>query len=999
MDRMFHEKTPIGHFSKNPRDFDAEYNSEEEVEEPNDAQEWIEKAKDPKIQAIWGEEWIKATQNPDAWDENCGTAYFIGQSHIDVAWLWRYLQTVEKCRVTFSKAAFHIKNIPEFTFTGSQPILFDFVRRRYPELFSELQDAVKTGRFELAGGSWVEPDVHLISGESWARQRLYGQWFYQKYFNKMATIEWIPDSFGFTHCLPQILAKSNAKRFWTGKLDDNDTNPFPFITFWWESSDGSQVLTESLAGGIGTWKKKSYRRRLLKTNLNEKPKFNYEHEDFETHPDFSEELNHFAAFPYGKGDGGHGPTGKEVQHNLYLHKHGKIRLKTADQYFNLVESEIADRLPIWKDELYYEYHRGTLTSMAIVKHMNRYHENFLPALEALAVLAVLNQRNYPFPFEFFDEAWKMTMLNQFHDVLPGTCIPETYDDCWDIWNWQLDGYQKLMDEIQNQLQLLPMNIQGVQLEEERDNFALWLYNHTSFAGERWVYIPLEKFKGRNIDDYLFYDQKKRSLPFITLLRLESPDEPLYNLPDRMLLQVPMEPNCLQKISALRIKKNKKEPEEQDASEITIERGLDKISFGNRVLKAQIDLKSGALVSLKFQLDGAWMETIIAGDKKFSETAAKLEPGAKVHSFLELAKHFPAWNMWKESRQNPYQSVCKSVELLAYDRNHVIIRTSIEYPTKNQEGKAADDISFIDCDYMLLKGDPMLYLTYQLDFHGQKVLMKLDIPTTTKAERAECAVALGYESRSTCPKTARDKARWENYMHQWVNLPSADGKWGFAVLNHSKYGVDYHEGYLGVTLIHGQTFFPPKMIAWVFEERMQRLDMGKGQPTGWLDQGKHIFSLALYPHKGTVIDADVVGHAQIFNQPPLIMAGTSKDRDKLPELSHLPTVSRPLQIIALKFPHLDGVGGGWTVESQAEHERSNSLALVLRVLNPSLSEIAGKIIFHDLHVVGVKVADLIERPIESLELPLLEKDGRGFIRSLKDKWLPTEFKTFTLLIKK
>ncbi|MHA1697400.1 MAG: hypothetical protein ACTSWN_01015, partial [Promethearchaeota archaeon] len=219
--RLFHEKSSIGHYSGSRRDFEDEYSSVEEEKIPNDALYWLEKGRTAKYRKQLEEKWRRSLELLESGAGLKGTNYTVGHSHIDLAWLWRYLQTVEKVRVTLTKACIHIERIPEFTFAASQAAIFDWCMRRYPDLFQRVKDVMKTGRFELVGGSWCEPDGRMPSGEAWARQRLYGQLFYKKHFGTYASIAWLPDSFGFSSSLPQIFARSNARYFHTNKLASN----------------------------------------------------------------------------------------------------------------------------------------------------------------------------------------------------------------------------------------------------------------------------------------------------------------------------------------------------------------------------------------------------------------------------------------------------------------------------------------------------------------------------------------------------------------------------------------------------------------------------------------------------------------------------------------------------------------------------------------------------------------------------------------------------------
>jgi alpha-mannosidase len=435
--RLLHETSEFGHYSGNRRNIETEYTQVEDVLNPNEAQDWMEKAKSIETRARFEEKYKDQINKLKTGGKPKEISFYCGSSHIDVAWCWRYLQATEKSRVTFTKACFHVENVPEYSFTGSQSLLYDWVLARYPDLFKRMQRSVATGRFELAGGSWVEYDGHIPSGESLVRQRLLGQLFLKKHFGQYATIEWLPDSFGYAPQLPQILKKSNATAFYTNKLGANMVNKFPFCTFLWESPDGTRILAESL---------NSASRKLLKPNMQAKIRpFTYEDDDFDNPDLFSTDVIPCNILPYGKGDGGHGPTGEEVQERLFMHTKGIITLSPAMTYFEKVEKDCNNRLPVWKDELYLEWHRGTMTSHALVKRMNRYNEWILPSLEKLCVLASMNS-SFEYPRETLHESWKITLLNQFHDTLPGSCIPETYDDCWDMWLWQVENHEHVIGE-------------------------------------------------------------------------------------------------------------------------------------------------------------------------------------------------------------------------------------------------------------------------------------------------------------------------------------------------------------------------------------------------------------------------------------------------------------------------------------------------------------------------------------------------------------------------
>ncbi|MBD3185573.1 hypothetical protein GF325_01995, partial [Candidatus Bathyarchaeota archaeon] len=623
MKRLFHERSSTGHYSGSKRDIEGDYQREGEEMQPDDPMDWISKANDASLQQRWLGKWKDTIIAVDHDNMDPSKQVHVGQSHIDVAWLWRYIQTTEKARITYEKACTHVEQIPEFTFSTSQSLLLEWCLLRHPALFDRMKNAVKTGRFELVGGSWVEADAHMPSGEAWVRQRLHGQLFLKKHFNKLATIEWLPDAFGFTSSLPQILAKSGGSRFLTLKLSWNDTNRFPFRTFWWESPDGSRVLADCFTGDKG---KSPWTRALLRAS-SEAPsskdkRFTYETPSDEYSGRFSRNENPWVIHLYGKGDGGHGPTGEEVQERLFLHREGYLTLGTAGTFFKMMEEEVGDALPVWRDELYLEYHRGTLTSQGLVKRMNRYNEWILPSIEALCVIACMNA-GFTYPMDMLIESWKMTLMQQFHDVLPGTCIPELYDESWDIWCWQMEAHEKIVDQAFDSIaKHVPVpsihevtKRMGVKSTNDERMVKVLLFNPTSWQQQTIIEFPREmvnmtgKLSGFTMDG--------ECLAITILPGVKCPGEPLYELPTRIAFPYSLPPFSFIPIYFTKATGNAGKA--TTISSIRSNEGTDTITIGNQALRATFSRKTGSLVSLQFKKEENgtvdWIETIDQGEKK------------------------------------------------------------------------------------------------------------------------------------------------------------------------------------------------------------------------------------------------------------------------------------------------------------------------------------------------------------------------------------------------
>ncbi|MEA5013155.1 MAG: alpha-mannosidase [Candidatus Limiplasma sp.] len=347
----------------------------------------------------------------------------IGHTHIDVAWLWTVAQTREKVARSFATVLKLMEEYPSYRFMSSQPQLYVFLKERYPQLYAQVKERVREGRWEPEGGMWVEADCNLTSGESLVRQFLHGKRFFREEFGVDCRILWLPDVFGYSGALPQIMKGCGIEYFMTTKLAWNQFNQFPYDTFLWRGIDGTQILTHLITTVEVGQEEKNYF-----TTYNGM-----------LHPDAliggwrryqNKDLNQDVLVCYGYGDGGGGPTREMLENSIRLEKGiigmPKVRQAFARTYFDQLSQRVRGnpRLPVWEGELYFEYHRGTYTSMARNKRSNRKAEIRLMDLELLGVLA---EPALAYPAEALDRMWKGMLLNQFHDILPGSAIKEVYE--------------------------------------------------------------------------------------------------------------------------------------------------------------------------------------------------------------------------------------------------------------------------------------------------------------------------------------------------------------------------------------------------------------------------------------------------------------------------------------------------------------------------------------------------------------------------------------------
>ena len=425
--------------------------------------------------------YLKKALYEDLAGSNGAIATCIGHTHIDVAWLWTVAQTREKTARSFSTVLKLMEEYPQYKFMSSQPQLYVFLKERYPEVYAQLKRRVEEGRWEPEGGMWLEADCNLTSGESLVRQFLYGKRFFQEEFGVDSKILWLPDVFGYSGALPQIMKKCGVDYFMTTKLSWNQVNEIPADTLRWRGIDGTEVLAHFITTlGIG------------------QPVENF----FTTyngmlHPDAvlgsweryqNKDLNRDVLIAYGYGDGGGGPTREMLETHLRMEKGlqglPRTRQAFAGQYFRELEDRVWDdpRLPVWEGEFYFEYHRGTYTSMARNKRSNRKSEFLLMDLELFSVLA---GEKVSYPREELERLWKLVLLNQFHDTLPGSAIREVYEDT-------KREYAQLQEEGESLL-----HCRAQSLVQEAPG-TVTLFNTTGFA--RDDVVCLGAFSGGALED-------------------------------------------------------------------------------------------------------------------------------------------------------------------------------------------------------------------------------------------------------------------------------------------------------------------------------------------------------------------------------------------------------------------------------------------------------------------------------------------------------------------
>jgi len=357
----------------------------------------------------------------------------IGHTHIDVAWLWTLEQTREKAQRSFSTAIQMMKLYPEYKFMSSQPQLYQYVKEDAPQLYAEIKKMIKQGRWEVEGGMWLEADCNLSSGESLIRQIIFGKRFIKQEFNVDSKILWLPDVFGYSAALPQILLKCGIKSFVTAKISWSEFNQMPYDNFLWEGIDGSEIFSQFItvrnaAGKFGPTDYYTTYVGMINPNQILGTWKRYQQKEY----------NNEVLMTFGYGDGGGGPTGDMLEQQKRLAygipgipktkiDFAGVFLKEVKNKFDLAEKEYK-HIPKWVGELYLELHRGTYTSMAKNKKNNRKSELLYQKAETLCAIDMVHF-NSKYPQMQINKAWRTILLNQFHDIIPGSSIFEVYEEC------------------------------------------------------------------------------------------------------------------------------------------------------------------------------------------------------------------------------------------------------------------------------------------------------------------------------------------------------------------------------------------------------------------------------------------------------------------------------------------------------------------------------------------------------------------------------------------
>ena len=729
------------------------------------------------------------------------TVHMTGNAHIDAAWLWPWTETVDVVKRTFSTALQLMNEYPDYTYSQSAAQYYEWMQDKYPDIFQQIQQRVKEGRWEVVGGMWVEPDLNLPDGESTVRQILVAKRYFQKNLGVDVKVGWNPDSFGYNWQLPQIYKKSGIDYFVTQKMAWNDTNQLPLKLFWWQSPDGSRVLTyfpHDYVNRIEPVKMAGDLASAVDLNPGQK------------------EMMHL----YGIGDHGGGPTRDMLDSGMRWMEPNKVyphlefgpsqtffdtmakRVDTADaptwNYETLAAGntklsaapagEIS--LPVWNDELYLEFHRGVYTTQAKQKWNLRHGSEWLLNAEKYSSLAWLGGLDYP--RQQLNAAWKLQLFNGFHDLAAGSGIGVIYKDAqkqFNVVHWTAKG------ATHNALSDIDSHIDT----DARAGVPIVIWNPLSWNRTDIVKVKVEMPQAEP-NGITVLDAQGRPV----LMQILSEDANTHTY--RLLLEPKDVPSVgytvLHAVPGAR-----KAVSDLKADGTTLE---------NSVLRVVVDPKNGCIDSLY--------------DKQTHfESIAAHTCGNQLEAFVDKPKEYDAWNIDADFVKHETDiTAADSVQLVEKGPVRSTVRVTRHW----------DKSTFVQ-NIILYAGMDRVDIVNDVDWHETHILLKAAFSLAASGPKATFEIPYGTIERPTTRNNSVEDAKFEVPAQRWGDL--GDGQHGFSLINDSKYGYDAIGNSLRLSLLRSPVSPDPNA-----------------------DRGPQHFRYSLYPHAGGWREANTVLHGYAFN---------------------------------------------------------------------------------------------------------------------------------------
>jgi alpha-mannosidase len=748
----------------------------------------------------------------------------IGHAHIDTAWLWPLAQTRRKVVRSWSTALRLMERHPDFHILVSQPQQYKWLEQDEPALSRQVEARVREGRWEPAGAMWVEPDVNLTSGESLVRQFLHGQRYLAEHFGHRSTILWLPDAFGYSAALPQIMRGAGVHTFITSKLSWNDTNKMPHDSFRWRGLDGSEVLAYFITAGIDA---------RVEPFVADPDAAQRDISTYNGHMTLLEVasawwryrdkiLNDTVIYPFGWGDGGGGPTEEMLQRAERLAAYPGIPAVSqgnAEPYFRNLHNRLFEdpRTAVWDGELYLEYHRGTYSSQSGVKNGNRRGEHALHDAEVWAAWATILDARSEAWHAVLTEAWELLLLNQFHDILPGSSVADVY-----------------VDQARDHARVLSL---AASVREEAQSSLVDDAHGSGDCLTVFSSLPWER-SDLSIDASLLGD----------MLAPHDGDEP-----SPMQAVVDLNGDARVLIGAVNVP-----------------------AIGYRTLRLAKPTRSSVdhsrLMCTERRLENSYflLEFDQAArmtrlyDKRFDrEVLAPGGFGNQLQAFEDKPLDFDAWDI-----DNFYGEKCWEIDKI--DDVRVVeqgpLRAALEI-RREWDGSTITQRILLHADL------PRIDFQTHLEWRHHQVLLKAAFPLALRATTARYECAFGWVERPTHRNTSWDAARFEVAGHRWADL-SEDG-YGVSLINDSKYGYDCRDSTLRLTLLKSSIDPDPNADIGAHDFAYALIPHGPDWTIGQTVRAAYAFNLSVSARRHAARGNDVEARSLVSTRSPRAVIDTVK----------------------------------------------------------------------------------------------------------------------------
>ena len=792
------------------------------------------------------------------------TVHAVGHTHIDVAWLWRLKHTREKAQRSFATVLRLMDEFDDYVFLQTQPQLYQYIKEDCPEIYEGIRQKIREGKWEPDGGMWVESDCNIPSGESLVRQFLHGTRFFEREFGKKCEYLWLPDVFGYSWALPQILKLCEIDTFMTTKISWNQYNTIPNDLFWWRGIDGTEVLTYFVntpdEGREMTARFSTYSGHMTaRSVLGSWKKFR------------NKDLSRETLIAYGYGDGGGGVNREMLMMRRAMDQTPglpHVKTGTAGAFFRKMHENVekTDRyVPVWDGELYLEYHRGTYTSQAYNKKMNRHLEHKLALAEWLASVDFVSGGSYP--QKEINESWECVLLHQFHDIIPGSSIHEVYEDSRVNYRRAEEQVNQVIRAALDRLagqprpevqagQPRPEALAGNSATHMSENVSksagqnaqrFAICSVSSFGGQELVHIPVR-------EDGTFYDEEGNVLA-------------AGKTADGWDVQLDVEPFAGQNITFV---PGVAEPHDAidaarrdeasvaavaPASDTADQQGCEVFRFGENTIDTPF-------YSIGWNGEGQLTRLY---DKQAGRSV--LRPGAKgnvLEVYEDKSMDFDAWDIdIYYTQKMETMRICEPVRLVECHGLKAVVRFVYAY----RKSRVVQDM-------IVYRDSRRIDFKTHVDWHEDHRLLKTAFYTDIRATKATYDIQFGHAERPTHWNTSWDWARFEVCGHKWADL--SETGYGVSLLNDCKYGYSIRDNAMKLSLLKSAKY-----------------------PDTEADMGEHEFIYALYPHEGAVTEGGTMEEACRLNAPALVVSGGFRATKRIIRVEETAPGAGGVQIDAVK----------------------------------------------------------------------------------------------------